>query len=116
MMGLDDLFTTIALGAKLTRSVISLKNHIDALRSGATFEYAPPSVLDALDRRTADLESLASQQAARIAALETSLADASAVTDALAHRVGTIFWIALMGGTFGLIALVLSIVSIAHGR
>lgn len=115
-MGLDDIFTTIALGAKLTRAVVSLKKHIDALRSGTTFEYVQPSVLEALDRRTAELESLASRQAARIAALETSLADASAVTDALAHRMGTVFWLALMSGAIGLIALVLSIIAIAHGR
>jgi hypothetical protein len=116
MLGLDDLFTTIALGTKLTRAVLSLKKHIDALGSGVTLEYGQPSVLDALDRRTADLESLAGQQAARISALEGGLEDASAVTDALAHRVGTIFWIALISGAVGLIASVLAIVAIAHGR
>ena len=115
-MGLDDLFSTIALGAKLTRSVISLKKHIDALRSGAKVEYLQPSVLDALDRRTADLELLAARQADRITALETGLEDASGVADALAQRVGTVFWIALMSGTVALIALVLSIIAIAHGR
>jgi len=116
MMGLDDLFTTIALGARLTRSVIALKKHIDALRSGATAEYVQPPVLDALDRRTAALESLAGRQAERIAALETGIENASAVTNALAQRVGMIFWIALMSGTVGLIALVLAIIAIAHGR
>lgn len=114
MMGFDDILTAIAWGGKLSRAVVSLKKHIDALRSGATFEYSQPSAIDALDRRTADLELLASRQAARINALETGLEDASAVTDALAHRVGTIFWIALIGGTVALIALVLSIVAIAQ--
>ena len=118
MMGLDDLFTTIALGTTLTRAVISLKKHISALRSGsgAAIEYLPPSALEALDRRTASLESLARQQSTRINDLESGLEDASAVTDALAHRVSTIFWIALMSGAVGLIALVVSIVAIAHGR
>jgi hypothetical protein len=116
MMGLDDLFTTIALGTTLTRAVISLKKHISALRSGAAIEYLPPSALEALDRRTASLESLARRQSTRINDLESGLEDASAVTDALAHRVSTIFWIALMSGAVGLIALVVSIVAIAHGR
>lgn len=116
MTGFDGILTTIALGTRLTRAVISLKKHIDALRSGAPLEYASPSVLDALDRRTVDLELLASQQAARIGALEAGLEDAFAVTNALARRVGTIFWIALMGGAVGLIALALSIVAIAHVR
>jgi len=115
-MGLDDLFTTIALGTKLTRAVISLKKHIDTLRSGTTLEYVQPSVLEALDRRTADLELLASRQADRITALETSLEDASGVADALAQRVGSVFWIAVMSGTVGSIALVLSIIAIAYGR
>lgn len=116
MLGLDDLFTTIALGTKLTRAVISLKKHIDSLRSGGTAERVQPSVLEALDRRTADLESLAGRQADRIAALETSLEDASGVADALAERVGTVFWLTLMSGSIGLIALVLSIIAIAHAR
>lgn len=116
MLGLDDLFTTIALGTKLTRAVISLKKHIDSLRSGGTAERVQPSVLEALDRRTADLESLAVRQADRITALETSLEDASGVADALAERVGTVFWLTLMSGSIGLIALVLSIIAIAHGR
>ena len=116
MIGLDDVFGTIALGTKLTRAVMSLKRHIDAPRSGSTPEYVQPAVLEALDRRTADLESLASRQADRIAALETGLEDASGVADVVAERVGTVFWIALMSGAVGLIALVLSIVTIAHGR
>ncbi len=116
MLGLDDLFTTIALGTKLTRAVISLKKHIDSLRSGGTAERVQPSVLEALDRRTADLESLAVRQADRIAALETSLEDASGVADALAERVGTVFWLTLTSGSIGLIALVLSIIAIAHAR
>ena len=115
-MGLDDLFTTIALGTRLTRAVISLKKHIDTLRSGTTLEYVQPSVLEALDRRTADLESLAIRQADRITALEAGLEDASGVADALAERVGTVFWLTLMSGSIGLIALVLSIIAIAHGR
>jgi len=113
-MGLDDLFTTIALGTRLTRAVISLKKHIDTLRSGTTLEYVQPSVLEALDRRTADLESLAIRQADRITALEAGLEDASGVADALAERVGTVFWLTLMSGSIGLIALVLSIIAIVH--
>ncbi|HXX44916.1 MAG TPA: hypothetical protein VEJ38_09320 [Candidatus Acidoferrales bacterium] len=116
MIGLDDVFSTIALGTKLTRAVISLKKHIDALRSGTAREYVQPSVLEALDRRTAELELLASRQTDRIAALEASLEDASAVADALAERMGTVFWLTLMSGSIGLIAIVLSIIAIAHGR
>jgi len=116
MLGLDDLFTTIALGTTLTRAVISLKKHISTLRSGAAVEYLPPSAIEALDRRTADLESLVKHQSTRISALETGLEDASAVTEALADRVSTIFWFAMMSGAVGLIALVLSIIAIVRAR
>jgi len=36
------------------------------------------------------------------------------LADALAERVGTVFWLTLMSGSIGLIALVLSIIAIVH--
>ena len=114
-MGFDDILTAIALGTKLTRSVVSLKKHIDVLRSGAILENPQPSPIEALDKRTSDLESLARRQAVRIGDLELGLEDASVVTSDLAERVSTIFWIAILSGTVALIALVLSILTIAHG-
>jgi hypothetical protein len=115
-MGFDDILNAIALGTKLTKAVVSLKNHRDALRSGATAQKPPLSPMEALDKRTSDLESLARKQAVRISDLELGLEDASAVTGALAQRVGAIFWIALLSGTLALIALIVSILAIAHGR
>ena len=113
-MGFDDILTAIALGTRLTKAVVSLKKHIDDLRSGATSESLQPSPIEALDKRTSDLESLARKQAARIGDLEIGLEDAAVVTSALAERVTTIFWITVLGGTVGLIALILSILAIGH--
>ena len=115
-MGFDDILNAIALGTRLAKSVVSLKKHIDDLRSGAAPENPQPSPIEALDKRTSDLESLARKQAVRISDLEIGLEDASAVTSALAQRVGTIFWIALLSGTVALIGLILSILVISHGR
>lgn len=115
MIGFDDILTAIALGAGLTQAVVSLKKRIAALRSGAILENLKPPV-EALDKRTSDLESLARRQAVRISDLEIGLEGASAVTSALAQRVSTIFWIALVSGAVALVALILSILAIAHGR
>jgi predicted nucleic acid-binding protein len=114
-MGFDDILTAIALGTRLTKAVVSLKKHIDVLRSGATSEGLQPSSIEALDKRTSDLESLARRQAVRISDLEIGLEDAAVVTTALAERVSAIFWIAVLSGTVALTALVLSIFPIAHG-
>jgi predicted nucleic acid-binding protein len=115
-MGFDGILTAIALGTRLTKAVVQLKKQIDDLRSGAAPENLQPPPIEALDKRTSDLESLARRQAVRISDLEIGLEDASAVTSALAQRVSTIFWIALMSGTVALIALILSILTIAHAR
>lgn len=115
-MGFDDILTAIALGTRLTRSVVSLKRHIDVLRSGAAPEELRSAPIETLDRRINDLESLARRQAVRISDLELGLEDASIVTSALAQRVSAIFWIAVLSSTVALIALILSILTIAHAR
>jgi hypothetical protein len=115
-MGFDDLLTAIALGTRLTKAVVSLKNHIDTLRSGVMPENPQPSPIEALDKRTSELESLARKQAVRISDLEIGLEDAAAVTSALAQRVSAIFWIAIASGIVALIALILSILAVFHGR
>jgi predicted nucleic acid-binding protein len=114
-MGFDDILTAIALGTRLTKAIVSLKKHIDVLRSGATSGDLRPSPIEALDKRTSDLESLARRQAVRISDLELGLEDAAVITSALAERITTIFWIALLSGTVALLALILSIFTIAHG-
>ena len=114
MMGFDDILTAIALGTRLTKAVVSLKKHIDELRSGPASESLQPSPMEALDNRIRDLESLARRQAVRISDLELGLEDASAVTSALAQRVGAIFWMALLSGAVALIALILAILALSH--
>jgi predicted nucleic acid-binding protein len=113
-MGFDEILTAIALGTRLTKAVVSSKRHVDDLRSSAAPKTLQPSPIDALDRRTSDLESLARRQAARISDLEIGLEDAAVVTTALAERVSTIFWIAVLSGTVALISLILSIFTIAY--
>ena len=68
------------------------------------------------DKRTiSDLETIAQEQDARISEVETILRDSMAVTEALARRVSTIFWIALTGCVVGLAALILSVVALTRG-
>ena len=102
--------TVIALGKTLTRAVVSLKKHIGSLRSVSTTE----NPIKSLDKRTSDLESLVRSQAVHIGDLESDIKEASVVTSALAQRVISVFWIAVLSGIVALTALVLSILAIAH--
>lgn len=116
MMGLDDLFNAIALGTTLVQQVMKLKKRINGLRSNAVVEDVQPDAVDALDRRVETLERLTRRQAALMKDLETGLEDASAVTESLARRVRTIFWIAVPGGIVALSALALSIAGLVVRR
>lgn len=108
-MGLDDLFSAIALGTTLVQQVLKLKKRINGLRSNAAVEDVRPYAVDALDRRVDALERLTRRQAAVIGDLEVGLEDASAITESLARRVRAIFWIAVPGGIVALLALAMSI-------
>lgn len=115
MMGLDDLFSAIALGTTLVQQVLKLKKRINGLRSEAAVEDVRPDA-DALDRRMDALERLARRQAAIIKDLEIGLEDASGVTESLARRVRAIFWIAVPGGIVALLALAISIAGLVLRR
>lgn len=115
-MGLDDLFSAIALGTTLVQQVMKLRKRINGLRSSAVVEDARPDAVDALDRRVDALERLNRRQAAVIKDLEVGLEDASEVTESLARRVRTIFWIAVPGGIIALFALAISIAGLVSRR
>lgn len=115
-MGLDDLFKAISLGTSLARRAMDLKQQVDSLRSTPPIDYSQPSDLGSLDRRIADLDLLARNQAARITALESSLEIASALTETLARRLNAIFWIAISSGIVTTAALATSIVALLYAR
>lgn len=115
-MALDDLFKAISLGTSLARRAVELKQHIDSLRPAAPVDYSQPADASALDRRIANLELLARNQAARITVLETSLELASTLTESLARRLNAIFWIALSSGIVTTAALALSIAALLRAR
>lgn len=115
-MALDDLFKAISLGTSLARRAVELKQHMDSLRPAAPINYPQAADASALDRRVADLELLARNQAARITVLETSLELASTLTESLARRLNAIFWIALSSGIVTTAALALSIAALLNAR
>jgi len=113
-MGLDDIFKAITLGTSLARRAMDLKQQVDSLRGAPPIDYSQASDVDALDRRIANLESLARNQAARITALEAGLELSTALTETLARRLGAIFWIALSSGAVTTAALAISIAALFH--
>lgn len=115
-MGLDDLFKAISLGTSLARRAVDLKQQIDSFRSAPAIDYTQPPNVSALDRRVADLELLARNQAARISALESSLEIASALTESIARRLNAIFWIALSSGVVTTAALAIALAALLRAR
>lgn len=117
-MGLDDLFKAISLGTSLARRAMDLKQQVDSLRTAppADYAYTPQTDVGVLDRRIADLELLARNQAARITALESGLEIASSLAESLARRLSAIFWIALSSGVVTTAALAISVAALIYAR
>jgi hypothetical protein len=115
-MGLDDIFKAITLGTSLARRAMDLKQQVDSLRGAPPIDYSQAADVGALDRRIANLELLARNQAARITALEASLEVSSTLVESLARRLGAIFWIALSSGIVTTAALAVSIIALLHAH
>lgn len=111
---LQEIFTVFSVGKKVLKSVADLKRDAESFRAGSTRAHPHSAELEALGKRTGDLESLAREQRFAIHELEHGVKDASSAAEALADRVGTIFWIALVGLVLGVIALTFSILVITH--
>lgn len=111
-MGLDDLFKAISMGTSLARRAVELKQHIDTLRSAPPIDDTQTAGASAFDRRVADLELLARNQAARIATLESSLELVTTLTESLARRLNAIFWIALSSGIVTTAALAVALAAL----
>jgi hypothetical protein len=111
----EEILTAISLGQRLLRSLAALRKDAKSFRSEGAQSHAGLARLEALDRRTSDLETIAQEQDARIGEVETILRDSMAVTEALARRVGTLFWLALTGCVAGLAGLILSVIALVRG-
>jgi len=111
----EEILTAISLGQRLLRSLAALRKDAKSFRSDAAQSHVGFAQLEALDKRTSDLEMIAREQESRIDEVQTILKDSMVVTEALARRVGTIFWIALSGCVAGLAALILSIIALTRG-
>ncbi|MDE3108962.1 MAG: hypothetical protein KGL02_03375 [Acidobacteriota bacterium] len=117
-MGLDDLLKAISLGTSLARRAVELKQHIDSLRSAPPSESVQqqPPAATALDRRIADLELVARNQAARISAVESNLELATALAESLARRLNALFWIAVANAIVTTAALAVALAALLRAR
>jgi hypothetical protein len=111
---LQEILAAISLGQRLLKSLAALRKDAASFRSEGSQTGAAFAQLDALHKRTGDLEIISREQDARIGEVESILKDSMLVTEALARRVGTIFWIALTGCATGLVALILSAIALSR--
>jgi hypothetical protein len=70
--------------------------------------------MEALESRVENLEAGSSDQGAQIAEMEKSLQDTLLATEALAERMGRIFWIGIGTGVLSLVAVTLSLLALTH--
>ena len=112
----ENIWTAIAIGHRVVKTLGALKKDVDSFRSGNDQARGQFAQMEALDKRTGELELLAKEQQERLRKIENSLTDVLTATEAVARRAGTIFWIALAGCALSLPALVFSLVSFIHRR
>jgi len=107
----ENIWTAIAIGQRVVKTIAALKKDVDSFRSGNVQARVQFAQMEALDKRTGELEFLAKEQDDRLRKIENSLTDVLTATEAVARRTGTIFWIAAAGCALSLPALVLSLVT-----
>lgn len=113
---LDDILTVISLGRRVLNTVRTLKRDVDSFQPSRPAAEHPRAQLEALDKRTGDLEMLAREQNERLREIEHSLKDALIATEAVAERAGTIYWMAFAACVLSVPALILSVLSLALRR
>ena len=113
---LDDILTVISLGRRVLNTVRTLKNDVDSFQADKANAQRPHIQLEALDKRTGDLEMLAREQNERLREIEHSLKDALVATEAVAERAGTIYWMAFAACALSVPALILSVLSLVLRR
>jgi hypothetical protein len=111
---LQEILAAISLGQRLLKGLAALRKDAASFRSARAQTDTASTQLDALHKRTSDLEVIAQEQDARLGEIEGVLKDSMVVSEALARRVGTIFWIALTGCAAGVAALIVSAVALTR--
>ena len=113
---IEDIWLAISVGSRVIKTLGALKKDVDSFRAGRAQAGAHHTQMEVLDKRTSDLEILAKEQDGRIEEIENSLKDALTATEALAQRVGTIYWMALVGCAVSVPALVISVMALVLRR
>jgi hypothetical protein len=109
---IEDIWMAISLGRRVLQTVGALKKDVDSFRSGRAKAQEHFAQMEALDKRTGDLEKLSKEQDDRLRQIENSLKDALIATEAVAERAGTIYWMALAACVVSAPAFVLSVISL----
>jgi hypothetical protein len=113
---LENIWTVIAIGHRVVKTLGVLKKDVESFQSGNARARAQFAQMEALDKRTGELELLAKEQDNRLREIENSLKDALIATEAVAQRAGTIFWMAVAGCALSVPALVISLLSFVLRR
>jgi len=111
---ISDILEVIALGRKLIETISDLRRDVQSARTTHPGKSAGPSHVELLEGRIVQIESQTREHGVRLDDLEQSLNDTLRATEALARRVSAIFWIAIVGCTLAVVALVASAVALTR--
>src|SRR3954468_15112378 len=119
---LGSIWNVIGLGQSVVKTISALKRDVESVRP-ANPDVASQSVkqvealdrqIEAMEKRTSDLESIVQAQENRFRQIEKSLSDAVSATEAVAQRASTIFWIGAVSCALSVSALTISIIALVH--
>jgi cytochrome c-type biogenesis protein CcmH/NrfG len=106
--------TVFSQGHKVIETITDFRPDLQAARQREVRKDFHAERLYALEVRLEDLESQTKEQDAQTAELRQTLTDAARTTEALAHRLRTVFWIATVGCALAFIGVVLAAVALTR--
>jgi hypothetical protein len=106
--------TVFSQGHKVIETITDFRPNLQTLRPREVRQDFHAERLYALEVRLEDLESQAKEQNAQTAELRQTLTDAVRTTEALGHRLSTVFWIATVGCGLAFIGLILVAVALTR--
>jgi hypothetical protein len=117
---LGSIWNAIGLGQSVVKTISALKRDVESVRPpnpeavspSATQMEALDKQIEAMGKRTSDLEIIVQAQENRFRQIEKSLNDAVSATEAVAQRASTIFWIGAVSCALSVSALTISIIAL----
>ena len=109
----SDILNFISLGRNLIHTINEVRG-ATASRSADSAQAAASGRIESLESKIADMESRSNQHHFRVVEVEQNLGKTLRATEALAHRVAAIFWMAAIACGFALAGVIVSVIALTR--